>query len=204
MLNSIPSGMHRQRGVSLIEMMIALVAGLVVSGAALALVLATMKSNSETIKATRLTQELRATADVIARDLRRARSVTDPIANVDVTSSLQTCNTITLSPTATSPKTCVIYGYDCTSTGGDFKAIGFAGNKIRLTTSATAAPSCPTSSTGTQLSSNAVKINSFAISSTSADVYTISLTGQFANDPSATPLIRTFSQIVRIRSAAVN
>ena len=96
MLNSSPSGMHRQRGVSLIEMMIALVAGLVVSGAALALVLATMKSNSETIKATRLTQELRATADVIARDLRRARSVTDPIANVDVATSLQTCNTITL------------------------------------------------------------------------------------------------------------
>ena len=73
---------HRVRGFSLIELMVAMVAGLLVSGAAIALIVAMIKSNAETIRATRLTQELRTTAEVIARNLRRARSVTDPIANV--------------------------------------------------------------------------------------------------------------------------
>lgn len=192
-----------QQGLSLVELMIAMVAGLIVSGAALALIISMMKSNAETIKATRLTQELRATAEVVGRDLRRARSVSDPIANVDVAAPVNSCNAITLTPTA-SP-TCVVFGYDCTSTGGDFKSIGLAGNKIRLLTSTTAAPACPTSTTGTQLSSDAVKINSFTVTAAATgDAYTIQLTGQFANDPSATPLIRSFSQEVRIRSAAVN
>ena len=41
-----------QRGVSLIELMIAMVAGLIVTGAAVALIVAMIKSNAETIKAT--------------------------------------------------------------------------------------------------------------------------------------------------------
>jgi prepilin-type N-terminal cleavage/methylation domain-containing protein len=193
----------RQRGLSLIELMIAMVAGLIVSGAALALVISMMKSNAETIKATRLTQELRATAEIIGRDLRRARSVSDPIGNVDVATKVNGCNTI--SPAASNSATCVTFAYDCTSTGGEFKAIGLAGNKVRLLTSATSTPACPTASTGTQLSSDAIKINSFNVSaSATGDAYTVRLTGQFANDPSSTPLIRSFSQEVRIRSAAVN
>lgn len=203
MLTIIPVAAARQRGVSLVELMIALVAGLVVTGAAVALILAMLKSNAETIKATRLTQELRTTAEVIARDMRRARSVSDPIANVDVATKVNGCNTI--SPAAGASAACATFAYDCTASSGDFKAIGLAGNKIRLLASTTATPACPTSSTGTQLSSNAVKINSFNVTgSATGDFYTIRLTGQFANDPSSTPLIRSFSQIVRIRSAAVN
>jgi type IV pilus assembly protein PilW len=199
-----------QRGVSLIELMIAMVAGLIVTGAAVALIVAMMKSNAETIKATRLTQELRATAEVIGRDLRRSRSVSDPIGNVDVSSTILTneCNAVTVN----AAKTCVQFAYDCskdTSTTpptitGSFKAIGLAGSKVKLTTASAAAPACPTTTTGTQLSSDAININSFTITAATGDAYTISLAGQFANDPSTTPLVRTFSQEVRIRSAAVN
>lgn len=190
-----------QRGVSLIELMIAMVAGLIVTGAAVALIVAMMKSNAETIKATRLTQELRTTAEVIARDMRRARSVSDPIANVDVATKVA-CNAITLT---TSP-TCVVYGYDCTSSTGSFRAVALSNNKIRLNTGTdpTSLPACPPAANDIQLSSDAIKINSFTITAASGDAYTISLAGQFANDPSATPLVRTFSQEVRIRSAAVN
>lgn len=197
--------MRRMRGVTLIEMMVALVVGLIVSGAALALVIAIMKSSSDTIRATRLTQELRATTEIVARDLRRARSVVDPIANIDTTVPVTACNTVTVT---SGPASCVVFGYDCVAGGGTYKAIGLAANKVRLATAPplTSAPACPMSSTDIQLSSDTVRINSFSItkSTTIADSYTISLTGRFANDPSSTPLIRSFSQIVRIRSVAVN
>jgi type IV pilus assembly protein PilW len=193
-----------QRGVSLIELMIAMVAGLIVTGAAVALIVAMMKSNAETIKATRLTQELRATAEVIGRDLRRARSVKDPIGNVDVATPVA-CNTI--SPAAGVSATCVKFAYDCDAAGGTFKAIGISSNAIRLASASTAAtaPACPPVAGDVQLSSVAIKINSFTVTAaTAGDAYTIRLTGQFANDPSSTPLVRSFSQVVRIRSATVN
>lgn len=60
------------RGFSLIEMMIALAAGLIVSGAAIAFLLSSMKSNGEYVQSTRLTQELRNTLDLVTRDLSRA------------------------------------------------------------------------------------------------------------------------------------
>ena len=71
---------RRSSGVGLVELMVALVVGLVVVGAVLALVVAIMKSNRETLQSTRLNQELRATLALIANDLRRARSVADPLS----------------------------------------------------------------------------------------------------------------------------
>ena len=47
---------NSQRGVTLIEMMIALVVGLLVSAAALALVASIVKSNADTVRATRLSR----------------------------------------------------------------------------------------------------------------------------------------------------
>lgn len=59
-------------GFSLIELMIALAAGLIVSGAVIAFLLSSMKSNGEYVQSTRLTQELRNTLDLVTRDLSRA------------------------------------------------------------------------------------------------------------------------------------
>lgn len=59
-------------GFSLIEMMVALVAGLIVSAAVIAFLLSSMKSNGEYVRSTRLTQELRNTLDLVTRDLSRA------------------------------------------------------------------------------------------------------------------------------------
>lgn len=196
---------RRARGLTLIELMIALVAGLVVSGAALALVVSTMKANAETIRATRLTQELRSTAEVAARELRRARSVTDPIANVGIASAsmVKACNSIT--PASGTAASCATFGYDCTSsTSAVFKAIGLASGKVRLVSATSAVPACPTGTVGTQLSSDNITITTFNISAdaTYPDKYTISVAGKFSNDP--TGLVRTISQEVRIRSTAVN
>ena len=191
------------RGLSLIELMIALVAGLIVSGAALALVVSIMKSNADTIRATRLTQELRTTAEVMARDLRRARSVADPIANVGIASAsmLKACNAIT--PVSGASASCVTFGYDCTgATAGTFHAIGLVGGKVRLTTSTSGVPACPTAGAGTQLSSDIITVTGLNISAVN-DAYTIRLIGRFTN-PSTTPLSRSITQEVRVRSAAVN
>lgn len=59
-------------GFSLVELMIALTVGLVVLGGVIGLYTNTIKSGSDTFKATRLNQELRAIMDVMVRDIQRA------------------------------------------------------------------------------------------------------------------------------------
>jgi len=199
-------------GLSLIELMVALVAGLVVSGAAVALIVSIIKSNAATIQSTRLTQELRTTAEVITRDLRRARSITDPIANVglDPTKLMKDCNAIT--PAAGVSATCVTFGYDCTYStagvlqSGNFVAIGLAGGAIRRVSSSTGAAACPTTTTGTAISSATLAITTFNVTALAApaDGFAVQLEGKFANDSSASPLIRKITQEIRVRSAAVN
>jgi len=200
---------QRIRGFSLIELMIAMVAGLLVSGAAIALIVAVIKSNAETIRATRLTQELRTTAEVIARDLRRARSVQDPIANIGIASAsmVKACNAI--SPAATDPTpsgTCITYAYDCTSaTAGKFQAIGLVGDKVKIAASSSATPGCPTAGSGTQLSSDIISITpntGLKFTALRDDDYIIELQGKFLNDPNNT--VRKITQEVRVRSAQVN
>jgi len=201
---------HPVQGFSLVELMIALVVGMVVSGAAIALVVSIMKSNADTIRATRLTQELRTTAEVIGRDLRRARSVQDPVANVGAATVLNACNTISPASSDPSPSgTCITYAYDCDkpssgSTTGTFRAVGLAAGKVRLANSSSATPSCPSATTGTQLSSDAITITGLTFTALNSDGYTIRVTGRFTNDPSSTnPLLRSITQEVRVRSAAV-
>jgi Tfp pilus assembly protein PilW len=189
-------------------MMIALVVGLLVSAAALALVASIVKSNADTVRATRLSQELRATIEVIARDMRRARSISDPIVNVGGTSPQIACDTITVSPA-----TCVTYSYDCTSsTAGTFAAVALAGNAIKIRTG-TSTQACPTSGTGLQLNSTAVRITGLTFTKINSDAYTITLTGQLANNPTVnntatlttgSNFFRSVSQEVRIRSSSIN
>ena len=69
-------------GFTLIEMMVAIVLGLLVVGAVLAFIVSLVRANSETVLSTRLNQELRATMALISNDVRRARGLMDPIAAV--------------------------------------------------------------------------------------------------------------------------
>lgn len=69
-------------GFTLVELMVALVVGLIVTLAAVGFVVSVARANSEDIQVTRLNQELRALSEVINREIRRARYVSDPIGNV--------------------------------------------------------------------------------------------------------------------------
>lgn len=97
------------------EMMVALAAGLIVVSAVIALLLSIMRANQQTIEATRLTQELRATAEVINNDLRRARGVADPLSVAKLAAGNPFRN-VTVSTD------CVLYAYDG-GAGGDYRAI---------------------------------------------------------------------------------
>lgn len=69
-------GRQRQvRGLTLIELMIGLVIGMIVLGAVIALFIAFNKSSFDLHRSIRLEQDVRAAVDFIARDLRRAGHV---------------------------------------------------------------------------------------------------------------------------------
>lgn len=75
-------GACRQRGFSLIELMVALVVTLIVTLAAVSFITSIARASSDGIRVTRLTQELRSLSEVMSREIRRARYVSDPIALV--------------------------------------------------------------------------------------------------------------------------
>lgn len=111
-------GLHTptsSRGFSLIELMVALAAGLIVLTALIAFLMSSFRSNGEYVQSTRLTQELRNTLDLIVRDLRRAgyddnalnflgNSYASPFAPIAVETSAE--------------GGCVLYAYDRTAPNG--------------------------------------------------------------------------------------
>ncbi len=115
------------RGFTLVEMMLAVVAGLIVSGAVLSFFMSTMKSSGEYVQSTRLSQELRNSMDLITRDLRRAGYDDDGlkyVGNKNVSPFTPLCLSATGAPTtclqevaitgsaANSTGDCIIYSYD--------------------------------------------------------------------------------------------
>lgn len=62
----------RARGLSLIELMVTMAIGLVVMAGVLGLVSNSLRANADSMKTTRLNQEMRAAMDLMVRDIRRA------------------------------------------------------------------------------------------------------------------------------------
>lgn len=67
-----PSRLKKQRGLSIVELMVGIAVGLIVVAGASLMVIRTINDNRSMLIETRLNQDLRAAADLIARDLRRA------------------------------------------------------------------------------------------------------------------------------------
>jgi prepilin peptidase dependent protein B len=141
---------RRAAGFSLVELMVAMVIGLIVIGAVIALVLSMMRANNQTIGATRLTQELRATAALMTNDLRRAGGVGDPltVATADDGDPLNPFATI---DTATAG--CIRYAY-ADAEGGNFHSLYLNGGAVFLAAAA-ADPGC---ANGQRLSSQQVTV----------------------------------------------
>lgn len=127
---------RKAAGFSLVELMIALVAGLIVIGAVLAFTVSSVRANSDYVKSTRLTQELRNTSDYIGTELKRAgydENAMKFVANPTAT-DVSKFAPILVDPTAGA--NCVIYGYD--RSPGTEGAVDLANGEVRGIRRATA------------------------------------------------------------------
>jgi prepilin-type N-terminal cleavage/methylation domain-containing protein len=127
---------RRNHGFSLIELMVALVAGLIVSYAVIAFVMSSMKSNAEYVQSTRLTESLRNSLDLVVRDVRRAGYDDGAIKRlaggaVSVAVGLSPFTPMLLDNTSPSPSngSCVIYAYD--RPGGTAGSLDVANGEVR-------------------------------------------------------------------------
>ena len=82
------SFLQRQRGLSIIELLIGVAVGLFILGGALKLFGDYINNNRRLVLETRVNQDMRAAADLIARDLRRAGYWGNPIAGVVTTNNM--------------------------------------------------------------------------------------------------------------------
>lgn len=121
------SVMKQSSGFSLIELMVALAAGLVVSGAAVAFLMSSFKSNGEYVQSTRLTQELRNSLDLVSRDLRRAGYDDDALKYLS-TGAISPLAKMHLEDPATDDS-CIIYAYD--RDGGEAGQIDLDQGEVR-------------------------------------------------------------------------
>lgn len=122
----------RRHGFSLIELMVAMVAGLIVSSAALAFLMSSFRSNGEYVLSTRLTQELRSSLDLVSHELRRAGYNEDALELVATGkkspfSRMKFDILAAAGPPASYQ--CIIYSYD--RSGGTPGALDVAAGEVR-------------------------------------------------------------------------
>ena len=194
-------GAARHAGFSLVELMVALVLGLIVTAAVLALVVAIIHANRQTLQSTRLNQELRATLAVIANDLRRARSVDDPLT-VAVAAGGNPYRAV-----STATANCVVYAYDG-AIDGPWHVIRLDAGSVVLQGAAARPANCTPAGTPEVLGSDQVEITelTFTPSTTVADeelvrAITVTISGRLVDDDqSISGITRTMAQTVYVRS----
>ncbi|MEO6172456.1 MAG: prepilin-type N-terminal cleavage/methylation domain-containing protein [Arenimonas sp.] len=108
----------KRSGFSLIELLVAMVAGLIVIGAVLAFTLSSVSSNADYIASTRLSQELRNTMDYLSNELRRAGYDEGAASYVALPAGNTSASPFSRLSVVGSP-TCVLYAYDRNSTPDD-------------------------------------------------------------------------------------
>ena len=153
----------RASGFTLVELMVALVAGLILLGSVLTLVAANMQNNSLTVRDMRVSQESRALATIIANELRRNGYVGDSMRMIGSgTSSSDFPEAVALTDS------CISYAYDANANGvldagerrlfsrGVVDGHGAVFRKVTTTAAATfASTDC---GTGTQISSDDIDV----------------------------------------------
>lgn len=212
------------RGFSLIELLISIVVGLVITGAVVSFIASTVTTNNATMRATKLSQELRTLTELIARDIKRARGTIEPINNIgtgcsttagdaNACAGLAVMQSVTLAPNDTASN-CFTYGYQIFDTGASPAAVANSFRAVRRVVTGTvgsivmvrddAALNC--TSTGDELitlSSNLIDITalSFVRSSVRQDQIDIEISGRLRNDAAA--VAQTYRTSVFLRSGSI-
>lgn len=204
MLISTFRGPKTTGGFTLVELMVALVVGLIVVLAAVGFIVSIAKANSENIQVTRLTQELRALTEVMARDIRRARYVVDPVGLVGAGGAVVDHDLID-----TSTAGCIQFSYDNPPNlpiSTLSHRIRLVGTDVKLKTDADPTASCNATNDGSVLNSPEVKITALSFVDNGNGSYGIAIKGQLKNVPATSDLAtveRVFRETVLIRSGPV-
>ena len=203
----------KQRGLSLIELMVSLTIGLFLMVGVASLLSSNMQFSTTSAKFVRLSQEMRAAMSFMQRDIRRAGAWGNAFASLSSTTTTNPFYNVD----ASSPG-CILFTYDAdqdgtqnTSSGSD-ERYGFLldSNAIKMR-NGSSTYSCANSSEWEAITSNAVKITALtftviseaATSNTKVTVrkVTISMTGQLASDSSVT---QSFTETVKISNNKYN
>ncbi|MBV1786687.1 prepilin-type N-terminal cleavage/methylation domain-containing protein [Marinobacterium sp. D7] len=114
------SAIKQERGFTLIELMIALLLGLIVTGIAISMYVSTLGITRQTVTSVRLSQELRTVMDMMVRDIRRsgywAGTVIANNPHAGVVSGGLPVNVFT-SPNSSDSNSCVVLSYDYDADG---------------------------------------------------------------------------------------
>ena len=213
------------RGFSLIEMLIAIVIGLIVVAGAVVLILSINQANSQTIQYTRVNQELRSLADVITNEIKRTRRLHDPISSVSQGSTVN--GPVDL--VDASAGNCILYGYQDTTINdpsssadavNNYRVISFNSSSVKIysTTDATKWTCANANASGTALNSPQIKITSLTFSCPTGMGTTAAkevcneidltiqgqlTTGELGDKSGFNSITRSYTQPIYIRSGAV-
>lgn len=130
----------RQRGFSLVELMVGLVAGMIVVGAVSSFTVATLRASSQNIQSSRLTQDLRTTMALVTRELRRSGYDGNAVQNLGSGSSLSNFTALEAPPFG--PAGCISYQYTRDVGAAPFRAIRMNGGALEMGTSNATISNC--------------------------------------------------------------
>lgn len=215
----------RQRGLSLMEMLIAMSISLVVSLAMVGLMANTLSTGTETIGSARLTSEIRAAMQIMTRDLRRANYHANYIkcfGNVNCRTTLDNGDGDTsayLTSVSVPSANCFFYFFDRDSDGdataddpvGAFRRVVVNGvGIIQMTTTRNLAPSCTTGNYWTAITDpDVINVTNFFVSNAlsytdnvdgatqTVDKIALVITAQLTSNAAVQ---RTVQDVIRVRN----
>lgn len=150
---------NRQKGFSLIEMMVGLVAGLIVVGAVSSFTVTTLRTTNQNTQSSRLTQDLRTAMTLVTRELRRAGYDGAAVTKLGGGGALSSYTALSVA------NGCLIYQYNRTS-GNQYRAIRLNSNALEMATAATAMANCGTGTWNQVTDLDVVNITAFNLNET--------------------------------------
>ena len=207
----------RQAGLSLVELMVGLVVGLIVVAGASAMYVTTVRGQSYGLRAAKLNQDLRATMSVIAADVRRAGYWAGAVVVTPGTPPTYTYSTNPYSLRGGTQTdiailnggTCIMYAYDADADGsnpveaGEVFGFRLSGNVIQMLEPAAGGPTvtsnCAAGTWSGMTSNDTVVISALSFSTTGSQCLNAStdptLSWTVSEDPStAAPCAATSAQ----------
>jgi type II secretory pathway pseudopilin PulG len=187
----------KQKGITLIELMIALILALLVTAAILTIFISNVKSSAENVQMMQLNQELRAAMNFMSDELKR-----HGYSSNSTSSAMNTLNTATAG--------CVIYGYTASGAVNTIRGFRLDSGDLEWCSdnaSGCGNGNCPlpgwqaiTTSGPTTISTFTVDRDQVPSGSVTVERLDITLTGQRQLNPGTA--IRTIQETVRIRNEA--